>query len=62
MNIIAADLKFGYNMNSVKDKMDFINRLPYECKVMWIEEIERSLSNFFFNKPSQIRELTDEQK
>ena len=41
--IMAADLDKGYE-DSTKEKMEFINRLPYEYKVKWIEEIENNLS------------------
>ena len=35
-NINEADLKLGYDANDIEDKMDFLNRLPFDCKTQWI--------------------------
>ena len=35
------NLKLGYDENDTEDKMDFLNRLPFDCKTQWIEEIEQ---------------------
>ena len=35
------NLKLGYDDNDTEDKMDFLNRLPFDCKTQWIEEIEQ---------------------
>ena len=37
--IMAANLEVGYDTESLEDKMDFINRLPYASKLQLIEPI-----------------------
>ena len=39
--INESDLKLGYDANDIEDKMDFLNRLPFDCKTQWIEDIEK---------------------
>ena len=43
--IIAANLEVGYHDEILEDKMDFINRLPYECKVELTESILEKLTS-----------------
>ena len=38
-NILETDLEKGYDASSIKDKMDFINRMPYESKVELIKQV-----------------------
>ena len=38
-----ADLENGYDEGDEYDKMDFINRLPYKCKKIWIKQIKSQL-------------------
>ena len=41
-NILKAKhLEKGYDENSVEDKMDFINRMPYDNKVKLIEQVSK---------------------
>ena len=37
--ILEANLEKGYDESSVEDKMDFINRMPYENKVKLIDQV-----------------------
>ena len=38
-NILETNLDKGYDDSSTKDKMDFINRMPYESKVELIKQV-----------------------
>ena len=45
VEVSDAYMQVGYDADSVDDKMDFINKLPYECKRQWLEMIEKELDS-----------------
>ena len=55
--IMAADLEVGYDTESLQDKMDFINLLPYASKLLLVEPI---LDKLAFREAGDDQNETDE--
>ena len=49
VRISYSNLENGHDNEDPKDKMDFINCLPYKCKMMWLEAFEEGLDNLIID-------------
>ena len=55
--IMAANLEVGYDTESLEDKMDFINWLPYASKLQMIEPL---LDKLAFREEGEDQNEADE--